>query len=106
MSLFKGLIKCKKCGKNFNFKNDHSQYIYLCSGYKNYGSNYCQRNIIYESDLINIISLHQELSYKRRLLNEDDIKEDISKIEVDMDNIIISYKDGTQSEWNKSILSV
>ena len=101
MNLFKGLIKCS-CGKNFNFKNDNGVPIYLCSGYKNYGSTYCPRNIIHEKDIISVIELH--LSHA--LLNREIIKENINRIEVDKDVISIFYYDGSKSEWNNSILKI
>lgn len=109
MNLFKGLIKCMNCGRNFNFKNDHGQYIYLCSGYKNYGSKVCQRNVIFEDDLIKIVQLHYHINSRgehKNLILSEDIINNIDKIYVDGDQISIFYKDGTKSEWNNSHLAI
>ncbi len=101
MNLFKGLIKCS-CGKNFNYKNDNGIPIYLCSGYKNYGSKYCPRNIIHEKDIIEVIKMHiSQVSLDREI-----IKENINRIEVDGELITIFYVDGTKSEWDNSKLLI
>jgi hypothetical protein len=102
MNLLKGLIKCKSCGKNFNFKNDNGTPIYLCSGYKNYGSKYCPRNIIHEKDIKSVVELH----LSRTSLGKEIIKENVNIIEVNGDLITIFYKDGSKSEWNNSRLSI
>ena len=102
MNLFKGLIKCKSCGKNFNFKNDNGSYIYLCSGYKNYGSTYCPRNVVHEKDIMSVIELH----LSQASLDKEIIKEHVNKIEVDGDLISIFYNDGSKTEWNNSRLSI
>ena len=95
MNLFKGLIKCSSCSRNYNFKNDNGIPIYLCSTYKNYGSKFCKRNIVHEKDLISIVSLHLKISD----LTAEIIRQHISKIEVNGDLIIIYYLDNTISEW-------
>lgn len=105
MNLFKGLIKCKSCGKNYNFKNDNGIPIYVCAGYKNYGSNFCPRNIIHEKNLIRLVKLHMDSTNKNYVLLEEYIKEYIQRIEVDGDNIKIFYQDGI-SEWNNSKLKI
>lgn len=99
------------CGKFFNFKNDNGIYIYICSGYKNYGSKFCPRNVVHEKDLISLVKLHMSKhlnkSHKKQILYEDlerFIKENIVKIEVDKDNIEILYSDCTRSFWNKKDL--
>lgn len=94
------------CKKHYNFKNDHGQYYYICSGYKNYGSTYCYRNVVREEDLIHLIQLHLSNELKNIILNEEIIKEHIDRIEVDGDLITIFYKDGTISEWSNTHLSV
>jgi hypothetical protein len=105
MNLFKGLIFCS-CGKKFNFKNDNGSYIYLCSGYKNYGSTYCPRNIIHEKDIISVIELHLSRTLKSLILNAETIKEHVNKIEVDGDLISIFYTDGSKSEWTNNKLEI
>ncbi len=109
MNLFKGKIKCLNCGKNYNYKNDNSVAIYICSGYKNYGSKYCQRNIVHEDDLIKLVQLHYQLDTKKydknSVLLKEYIQENINKIEVDGDKITIFYKDEI-SEWDKRNLLI
>jgi len=100
-NLFKGLIICKSCSKRFNYKEDNGNLIYVCSGYKNYGSKFCKRNILREIDLINLVELHLSTSNKNVIL-----KDVIDRIEVDGESVTIYYLDGTKTEWCNSKLEV
>jgi hypothetical protein len=102
MSLFKGLIICKKCGKKYNGKLEGKTYNYICSGYKNYGSKYCPRNILHEKDIISVVKMH----LSQASLDGETVKENINRIEVDEELISIFYKDGSKSEWNNSKLKI
>jgi len=42
LSYFKGLIMCTKCGKKFNKKLNG----FICSGFKNYGKDFCNSKFI------------------------------------------------------------
>lgn len=107
MNLFKGKIKCKSCGKNFNFKPDHGQDIYICSGYKNYGSSFCARNRIKEQDLINIIEKHIRLKEDASIqISLEEISSHVVRIEVLQEHITIYYSDSSTSEWNNDKLLI
>lgn len=107
MNIFKGKIKCKLCGnRNYNFKNDHGQHIYLCSTYKNYGYQHCPRNVIFEKDLISIISKHINLQNKDRVeVPISELSASVLTIEVNGQHLKIYYTDGTTSEWNNEKLT-
>lgn len=106
MNLFKGLIICKQCGKKYNFKPDNGSKIYICSGYKNYGSSFCKRNIVREQDIVDLVTLHLAMPLKNIILSEEIIKEHIDRIEVNGQMISIFYKDGSKTEWTNSHLSI
>ena len=67
MNLYKSLITCNKCGKNFKYSKE-SNGIYVCSGYSNYGSTFCKRNKISHEDLTFIVKTgfaHHEIEWER-----------------------------------------
>lgn len=98
-NLFKGKIKCEICGKNYNFKLDHNIPVYICSGYKNYGSNFCPRNQILQKDLINIVQKHLELQ-GRVNVPINDLNQSVVKITANLCSLLIEYDDDSTSEWN------
>ena len=105
MNLFKGLIKCANCGKNYNYRNDHGQEIFLCSGKKNYGVKFCDSNVIKQNDLIYLIKKHCQIYKKEFILSQDKIKELIEKITIEINGEInIYYKDGKISKLNTNNL--
>lgn len=99
MNLFKGKIYCLRCGKRYNFKNDNGSYIYICSGYKNYGSSFCPRNMIQEQDIINIILKHLKLQEMTNISMEK-LRDEVERIDVRDNALFIQYIDGSISEWN------
>jgi len=101
MNLFKGKIKCMKCHRNYNFKDDNGSYIYLCSTYKNRGSSACPRNAIHEKDLIHIVNLHCHMAVKNI-----DLIELIDRIEVDGEMVTIYYSDETVTIWDRNKLEI
>lgn len=106
MNIFKGLIKCKLCGKNYNYKNDHGTKYYICSGYKNYGINYCPRNQLKLEDLLYIIKNHCDIKHKELELTKEGIRQLIDKIEVyGEDKLKILWKDGEITEWSSKKIS-
>src|SRR5674476_113144 len=60
LSYFKGLIMCTKCGKKFNKKLNG----FICSGFKNYGKDFCNSKFIPLNMLLDIIVRHCKI-YKK-----------------------------------------
>lgn len=105
MNYFKGLIKCKICNKNYNFKKDYNKKYYICSTYKNYGKDKCKRQVVYEDDLIHIIKNHCEINRKELNLSTQGMKELIKRIDVyENGKIEIFYNDNTTSVWSNDRL--
>jgi hypothetical protein len=101
ISRYSGKIICKKCGKNFKTKKERKKVKYICSGYDRYGKDFCEREILTEKILDDLISFH----YKKKLTNEE-IAILISLIEVYKDKIIIKYIDGTETIISHSFYKV
>ena len=103
MSYFKGLIQCLNCGKNYNFKNDHNLHVYICSGTKNYGSEFYPRRIIKEEDLLYLVENHCRIYNLKFDVNKIRTGELVEKITVDTNGEIkIYYIDGKLSLWNST----
>ena len=100
-NLFKGLIYCS-CGKKFNGKVESKTYNYICSGYKNYGADFCPRNVLHQEDLLHLVKLHLGI----KLLTKEIIEDNIIRIEVKGSLITIYYLDGTISKWNNKELKI
>ncbi|MBU3186675.1 recombinase family protein [Clostridium estertheticum] len=101
-NLFKGLIYCKSCGKKFGFKREGNAFNYICSGYNNYGKDFCVRNVVKQSDLEHLVNLHFGINFSTKSIVEDNV----IRIEVDKDLITIFYLDGGISKWNNNELKV
>lgn len=97
MNIFKGLIKCKNCGKNYKFKMLRKKPAYICSGFANYGKEFCTSYFIEEEEIINVITRHLEINKKRV---EKPYEEYVKQIEVIGEGYRIIYKDGTKSLIN------
>ena len=97
--LFRGLIKCLNCGKNYKTKIERKKPIYICSGFANYGKNFCSYNPITEEDLVYTITKHLEL--KNRKITKS-LNEYVKVIEVKGNGYRVIYKDGDESKinWN------
>lgn len=55
-NLFTGLIKCKLCGSNYVYSQDKKKgKILLCGRYKQYYSKGCQKKLLIEKELVEII---------------------------------------------------
>lgn len=95
--LFSGLIKCNNCGKNYKFKLQRKKPVYICSGFSNYGKQFCENFTIEEAEIIDVIKRHLLLQNKKvtKQLNEY-----VEKIEVMGKGYKIFYKDGTYSLVN------
>jgi hypothetical protein len=95
VSDFKGLVKCLNCNKNFKRKLERKKSILVCSGYANYGKQFCAYNPISEEELILAISKHLAVLGRRI---EGEIKGVVDKIEVKNGvGYTIYYKDGSKS---------
>jgi len=101
MNWFKGKIYCTNCGKKYNFKNDHNQHIYICSGSKNYGIAFCNSKTIKEKEILDIIRRHC-LIHKKSYENVYNL---IEKINISLEgNIEVIYLDGKKSLVNESVI--
>ena len=88
---YRGIIKCKDCGKNYKPKLEFGVLNYICSGYSNYGSDFCKRKVFSEAELDMAIKENTE----------------IKKIEIyNFDKIIFYYLDKTKKEYSKSELKM
>lgn len=92
-SRYSGLIHCKKCGKNFKTKKERGVIKYLCAGYDRYGKEFCEREIIKESILDELVELHF-----RSDLRTYEAKDYIIRIDIFENNKWeILYKDGSKT---------
>jgi hypothetical protein len=94
VSDFKGLVKCLNCNKNFKRKLERKKPVFVCSGYANYGKQFCAYNPISEEELILTISKHFAVLGRRI---EGEIRDVVEKIEVKQSGYTIYYKDGSKS---------
>jgi len=101
MDLFKKMIRCLDCGKYFNYKNDHKSEIFICSGYKNYGNDFCPRRIIYLKDLKYLIENHCKINNKKFEWNRRGMEELIQEITVDANGRVeVVFRDGKISMYD------
>lgn len=89
MALFSKLIICGKCGKKHKFKKIRSkQNVYIDSTYDNKGKNYCERQLIHESLLIELL----QMRFKKEEIGQELISEKVDYIEVNGNNLTINIK--------------
>jgi hypothetical protein len=98
---FRGLIKCLNCGKNYKTKSERKKSVYVCSGFANYGKDFCSYFPLQEEDLTYTVSKHLSLQNKSAVSS---LSEYVLVIEVKGIGYRILYKDGTESliNWNGS----
>jgi site-specific DNA recombinase len=89
---YSGKIVCKKCGKNFKTKKERRKIKYICTGYDRYGKEFCEREVVSEKILDDLIHFH----YKKKLSNEE-ISILIKSIEIHKNKWIIKYIDNTET---------
>lgn len=98
MKYFKGIIQCKFCGKNYNYRFER-QAVFICSGLKNYGKSFCPESPrIKLDDLVYIINKHLELQGKEYSLEKTKLFIRDIKVRPGWE-VVINYKDGTKSIW-------
>lgn len=105
MYFFKGLIKCMKCGKNYRGKRERNKKVYVCSGYTNYGSSFCERHQIEEDELLDTIKRHlfiKDIDYTK--YTNQELADKVKKIEANGEEVVIFYKDGDKSIWSPNKL--
>lgn len=101
--LFKDLIKCTKCNKNYNTKNNNGTINYICQTRKNRGKDYCDSEILKETFLIDVIQKNRELNGKE--FNLSRVKQTVKIIEVNGSDINIKFKDGSEVNLTDNILN-
>ncbi len=101
--LFKNLIICTKCNKNFNTKNNNGTINYICQTRKNRGKDYCDSEILKEDFLIDIIQKNRGLNGKD--FNLSKVKQTIKIIEVNGTDINIKFKDGSEIELADNVMN-
>lgn len=88
MNLFKSKIICTACGKKYKHKLERKRSTYICSGYANYGKDFCTRRKIDEDRLVFLIKPKLNVGEITREI----IEENIDKILIDKEgNIEIHY---------------
>jgi len=101
-SRYSGLINCKKCGKNFKTKKERGVIKYLCAGYDRYGKEFCEREIIKEFYLDELIELH----FKEKI-NNIDLSSKVLSIDIyDNNKWEIVYADGTKTVRARNLLII
>lgn len=101
MNLFRGLIKCKSCGKNYNFKAQRGTEVFICQTRKNYGSKFCDSKTIKLEEILNMIKRHCKIVGIE--FDEINCENLISKMLVDENgNFIVYYKDGSEGKYENS----
>lgn len=91
MNRYSTLIQCKKCCKMFKTKKERGKVKYLCSGYERFGKTFCERAIIKE------VQLDEMLEHKfERRLSDQEVREVIDRIYVDGKYFEIFYNDGSK----------
>jgi len=103
MNELSGLIKCKVCSKNYNFKLNANIPTYICQTRKNKSSKVCNSPILREQYLLDIIQSH--LKHQNKDTTKS-IRLFVKEINVYNDRIKILYKDGTFSEMSGSFLKI
>lgn len=99
---YSGLIHCKKCGKNFKTKRERGVIKYVCAGYDRYGKDFCEREVIKESLLNELVELHF-----RSDLDTFEVRNYIDRIDIFKDNKMeIVYTDGSKTVRAKNILII
>lgn len=103
MNIFKGILRCSNCGKNFKYITQRKISCYVCSGYSNYGSEFCTRRVIKENDLIDILKIgfnQNGIEWER---NAEYISQHVKEIVVDQKgNIEIKYHKHPSTLWNEN----
>ncbi len=74
---YRGIVYCMRCGKKYKPQQRRKKKVYICSGYSNYGKNFCKRGQIDEEDLDFVIERNGG---------------DVERIEVYEEEIKIIYK--------------
>ena len=100
-SKYSGMIQCKKCGKNYKTKKERNVQKYICAGYDRYGKKFCERFLVTEKLLDELIQLHF-----RENIENSQIRNHVKKIEIDKENIVITYSDDTQTIRTKRFLKI
>ncbi len=89
--LFSSKIKCNRCGKNYKGKMYNGKKVYICSGYSNYGKDFCISGKVDEEDLL-------------FLIGEENIN-NVECIYVDKNvNIKVVLNDNSELFWDNSKL--
>lgn len=84
--LFSGFIICLDCRKKHKAKLARKKRIYICSTYDNKGKEYCNRNKVDETEILNLL----QMRFKGKEILE--ILPEIELIEVNQEKIIINLK--------------
>lgn len=78
--LFSRKIKCAHCGSNFKSKKERKRRVYICSKYDNYGKEYCQRNVIDENLIVELLEKRYDEIENEEYVNLT-LEEKVDKVE-------------------------
>ena len=105
MNLFKSLIKCTQCNKNYKYKRERGKSVYICSGYANYGKDFCTRRKIDEEHLVIVLKtgfVNNDIEWTR---DNDYISTHVKEIQVDKNgDIEIVFYRHESTFWNSNRL--
>lgn len=94
---FSGMIKCQNCNKNFKKKFERKKACYICSGFSNYGKEFCPRFQLEETDLLDTVTKHLAI---RGIQIEDSMDKYVHLINVKGRGYTVDYTDGSMSIIN------
>lgn len=100
--LFKDLIVCDRCGKNYNPKNNNGTINYVCQTRKNRGKSYCNSQILKEDFLMQLVERNRKVNKEE--FDVSKIREIIKIIKINGDNIGIEFIDGTELTISDNII--
>lgn len=103
--LFKSITKCSLCSKNFCYIFENGKQKLICNNYRKNGR--CQRNVVTEEKLLQIVTEHAKLSGVDVKLTNKFMMSYVKTIFISTQNrYIINYTDGSVSSWNGSQLRI
>ena len=94
MNSLNGLVYCKDCGKRMKAKTERGKKKFVCSTYDNKGKHHCNRNLVTEQFLMNLVEFH---------FRQKDMIEEVSYILVKDGYIEINYSNGEKTTISNNL---
>lgn len=107
MSILKGMIVCGVCKKNYKKIMQRSRTCLICSGYTNYGSDFCSRRVVEEESIIQVLKMgffNNELEFHR---DSEYISQHVKEIIVDEEgNIEVKFHKYPSIKWDQNGIQI